>query len=99
MYNVELTIRDFLMNKGADTCWIDGALRIIMQGISGNTFRADRVLEQTAAVTKHGRVKRHTASVQASYPGTCRTATLNLRYTCNPNARKAHKLWITVVEG
>ena len=98
MYAVELQARDYMALKCVDTFWIDSAWGYIRLGLATNQYIAQHIIEQTVTVER-GRVKRYTAKVRVRYPDTCTTGIISLRYTCNPNAAKAHKLWLGVVEG
>ena len=100
MYGVELQARDYMALKCVDTFWIDSAWGIIRQGLASNQFIAQHIIEQSVTVVR-GRVKRYAAKVRVRYPDTCTNGIIGLRYTCNhnPNAAKAHKLWLGVVEG
>ncbi len=99
MYAVELPARDYMTLKGVETFWIDSAYSIIRQGLVSNNYFPLHIIEQAVSVTRQGRVKRYTAKVRVRYPDTGTDGIISLRYTCNPDARKAHKLWVGVVEG
>jgi hypothetical protein len=99
MYNVERQVRDFLILRGCQTFWVDSAMGIIKQGLASNQYLPQHIIEHQVTVTQQGRVKRYTAKVRVRYPDTATDGIISLRYTCNPDARKAHKLWVGVVEG
>lgn len=97
MYAAELAIRDFLIGKGVPLFWVDSHVGVIKQGLAGNTHLCTHVIEQKVSMSK-GHVKRYTATIAVKWPDTARQGVMGLRYTFNPNARKAHKLWLNVVE-
>lgn len=99
MYGVELQVRDFLLGRKVIPFWIDSAVGYIRQGMVSNHYLPRHIIEQTVSVTRQGRVKRYTAKVKVSYPDTGTDGIITVRYVCNPDARKAHKVWVGIVEG
>jgi hypothetical protein len=95
--SVENSIRDFLILKGVPLFWVDSHMGIIRQGLAGNTHFATHLIEQHVSLSQ-GHVKRWTAYVRVKWPDTARQGVMGLRYTFNPKAKKAHKLWLNVVE-
>lgn len=91
MYATEIAIRDFLISKGVVLFWVDSHMNVIKQGLATNQYLPMHVIEQAVTVSK-GHIKRYTATIRVRYPDTCRDSTVSLRYTFNPNARKAHTL-------
>lgn len=97
MHLAERLIRDFLISRGVLPFWADSHLNIIRQGLVTNNYfpHAQHAIAQAATVSKEGHVKRYGATIKVRYPDDGRDGTVRLRYTFNPNTRKAHKLWIT----
>ena len=93
MQSVEQTIRDFLIQQGATPFWADSCISIVREGLANNVYFPLHAIAQAAIISK-GHVKRYGATIKVRCPDVERDATIRIRYTFNPNIRKAHKLWV-----